>query len=89
VARSDSELERMLADLQMAEFIYEQPSLGDVEFTFKHALTHACCMHRRHHLIRTSSCAQSCCVLPERRCLNHLLSEVFELQSGSGHISAM
>jgi class 3 adenylate cyclase/predicted ATPase len=39
VARSDSELERMLADLQMAEFIYEQPSLGDVEFTFKHALT--------------------------------------------------
>jgi predicted ATPase len=29
----------MLADLQMAEFIYEQPSLGDVEFTFKHALT--------------------------------------------------
>ena len=39
VARSDSELERMLADLQMAEFIYEQPSMGDVEFTFKHALT--------------------------------------------------
>jgi predicted ATPase len=39
VARSNSELERMLADLQLAEFIYEQPSLSDVEFTFKHALT--------------------------------------------------
>ena len=45
VARSDSELERMLADLQMAEFIYEQPSLGDVEFTFKHALTQEVAYH--------------------------------------------
>src|SRR6202040_434519 len=25
--------------LQMAEFIYEQPAAGDVEYTFKHALT--------------------------------------------------
>ena len=33
------ELERMLADLQNAEFIYEQPAAGDVEYTFKHALT--------------------------------------------------
>ena len=32
-------LERMLADLQLAEFIYEQPAFGDVEYTFKHALT--------------------------------------------------
>jgi class 3 adenylate cyclase/predicted ATPase len=39
VARSDSELERMLADLQMAEFVYEQPATGDIEYTFKHALT--------------------------------------------------
>jgi hypothetical protein len=45
VARSDSELERMLADLQMAEFIYEQPSLGDVEFTFKHALIQEVAYH--------------------------------------------
>jgi predicted ATPase len=45
VARSDSELERILADLQMAEFIYEQPSLGDVEFTFKHALTQEVAYH--------------------------------------------
>jgi len=45
VARSDSELERMLANLQMAEFIYEQPSLGDVQFTFKHALTQEVAYH--------------------------------------------
>ena len=29
----------MLRDLQIAEFIYEQPAVGDVEYTFKHALT--------------------------------------------------
>jgi class 3 adenylate cyclase/tetratricopeptide (TPR) repeat protein len=33
------EPERMLAALQTAEFIYEQPAAGDVEYTFKHALT--------------------------------------------------
>ena len=35
----DDELDRKLANLQMAEFIYEQPSTGDVEYIFKHALT--------------------------------------------------
>ena len=35
----DDELERMLAGLQMAEFIYEQPATGDIEYIFKHALT--------------------------------------------------
>ena len=39
VAKSNSELELMLADLQLAEFIYEQPATADVEYTFKHALT--------------------------------------------------
>jgi class 3 adenylate cyclase/tetratricopeptide (TPR) repeat protein len=33
------ELAPMLDDLQLAEFIYEQPAAGDVEYTFKHALT--------------------------------------------------
>ena len=37
--KPDDELKRMLADLQMAEFIYEQPATGDIEYTFKHALT--------------------------------------------------
>ena len=39
VKKSDDELGQMLSDLQLAEFIYEQPALGDVEYTFKHALT--------------------------------------------------
>jgi class 3 adenylate cyclase/tetratricopeptide (TPR) repeat protein len=39
-ARADhDELDRMLEHLQLAEFIYEQPAVGDVEYTFKHALT--------------------------------------------------
>jgi len=33
------ELEWRLEHLQLAEFIYEQPAVGDVEYTFKHALT--------------------------------------------------
>jgi tetratricopeptide (TPR) repeat protein len=37
--RSISELDSALAHLQSAEFIYEQPAAGDVEFIFKHALT--------------------------------------------------
>jgi adenylate cyclase len=36
---SAEELDRMLNELQLAEFIYEQPAVGDVEYTFKHALT--------------------------------------------------
>ncbi len=30
----------MLSELQLGEFIYEQPAVGDVEYIFKHALTH-------------------------------------------------
>jgi predicted ATPase len=29
----------MLNNLQLGEFIYEQPAVGDTEYTFKHALT--------------------------------------------------
>jgi tetratricopeptide (TPR) repeat protein len=32
-------LDRLLSSLQTAEFIYEQPSLADPDYTFKHALT--------------------------------------------------
>jgi len=39
VGTSADELARMLDDLQLGEFIYEQPAVGDVEYTFKHALT--------------------------------------------------
>ena len=35
-----SDLDPMLSELQLGEFIYEQPALGDLEYTFKHTLTH-------------------------------------------------
>jgi class 3 adenylate cyclase/tetratricopeptide (TPR) repeat protein len=44
-ARGDDELNRMLAELQLAEFIYEQPALGEVRYTFKHALTQEVAYH--------------------------------------------
>jgi predicted ATPase len=34
-----SELEHMLSQLQLGEFIYEQPAVGEAEYSFKHALT--------------------------------------------------
>jgi len=37
--KSDDELERMLSELQLGEFIYEQPAIPDIEYQFKHALT--------------------------------------------------
>lgn len=33
------ELERLLARLQLSEFIYEQPAFPEVEYVFKHAYT--------------------------------------------------
>ena len=39
IKQPDDEVRRMLNDLQMAEFIYEQPAAGDIEYTFKHPLT--------------------------------------------------
>jgi len=39
IKEPDDEINRMLNDLQLAEFIYEQPAVGDVEYSFKHALT--------------------------------------------------
>jgi class 3 adenylate cyclase/tetratricopeptide (TPR) repeat protein len=37
--KSDDEVERILSNLQLAEFIYEQPAIPDIEYIFKHALT--------------------------------------------------
>lgn len=39
VPKSDDEISRLLHDLQLGEFIYEQPTVGDEEWVFKHALT--------------------------------------------------
>jgi len=37
--KPDDDLNRMLDNLQLAEFTYEQPAVGDIEYIFKHALT--------------------------------------------------
>jgi class 3 adenylate cyclase/tetratricopeptide (TPR) repeat protein len=37
--KSEDELAPILAGLQLGEFIYEQPAVPDIEYTFKHALT--------------------------------------------------
>jgi len=56
-AKPESDLEPMMSELQMGEFIYEQPAVGDIEYTFKHALTHHVAYHsvlneRRRYLHR-------------------------------------
>jgi len=37
--KSSDELEPMLSQLQLGEFINEQPAVGEIEYAFKHALT--------------------------------------------------
>jgi class 3 adenylate cyclase/predicted ATPase len=37
--KPDDDINRLLDDLQLGEFIYEQPAVGDAEYVFKHALT--------------------------------------------------
>jgi len=39
VEKPSDELDRMLGALQLGEFIYEQPAVGDIDYIFKHALT--------------------------------------------------
>jgi predicted ATPase len=39
VSKARDHLDRLLNDLQLGEFIYEQPAVGDTEYVFKHALT--------------------------------------------------
>ena len=63
----------MLDDLQLAEFIYEQPAVGDVEYTFKHALTqevayNSVLMERRKPLHeRTGAAIEALYAEPDRR----------------------
>ena len=45
VQRQPEQLDRLLYGLQAREFIYEQPAAADVEYTFKHALTHDVAYH--------------------------------------------
>ena len=43
--KGEEDLTAALGALQLAEFIYEQPAAGDVEYTFKHALTQEVAYH--------------------------------------------
>ena len=39
LGKGDDELAPMMSELQVGEFIYEQPAFPDIEYVFKHALT--------------------------------------------------
>jgi class 3 adenylate cyclase/tetratricopeptide (TPR) repeat protein len=43
--RGDDDLTHLLGELQLGEFIYEQPAAGAVAYTFKHALTQEVAYH--------------------------------------------
>jgi tetratricopeptide (TPR) repeat protein len=43
--KGEADLSAALEALQLAEFIYEQPATGEVEYTFKHALTQEVAYH--------------------------------------------
>ncbi len=45
IQKGDDELERELTHLELGGFIYEQPTPGDVDYTFKHALTQEVAYH--------------------------------------------
>ena len=53
--RSEEELDRLITSLELGSFVYEQPSISDVEYIFKHALTqevayNSVLVERRRHL---------------------------------------
>ncbi len=87
--KSDDELERMLSDLQLSEFIYEQPAMGDVEYTFKHALTlevaYNSVLAQRRRLLHERA-AQAIEALFSDRLEDHL-SELAHHYDRSGNIS--
>ncbi len=85
--KPDAALEPMLGDLQLGEFIYEQPALPDVEYSFKHALTHEVAygsvLHERRKLLheRTAQALES--LLADR--LDDHLPDVARHYSRSGN----
>jgi tetratricopeptide (TPR) repeat protein len=64
--KSDEELQRLLAELQIAEFIYEQPAVSDVGYVFKHALS--------------QQVAAGSALLERRRILHERVARVLEAQ---------
>jgi class 3 adenylate cyclase/tetratricopeptide (TPR) repeat protein len=86
--RGDDDLNRMLEELQLAEFIYEQPAAGEVEYTFKHALTQEVAYHsvlsERRQLLHERT-AQAIEALGPARVEDHLM-EVAHHYSRSGNV---
>ncbi|HYL60721.1 MAG TPA: adenylate/guanylate cyclase domain-containing protein, partial [Candidatus Acidoferrales bacterium] len=64
--KSDDELDGLLAGLQTAEFIYEQPAVGDVAYVFKHALS--------------QQVAAGSALMERRRVLHERVARVLEAQ---------
>ncbi len=64
--KADDELERLLSELQIAEFIYEQPAVSDVAYVFKHALS--------------QQVASGSALLERRRVLHERVARVLEAQ---------
>ena len=64
--KSDDDLERLLADLQLAEFIYEQAAVSDIAYVFKHALS--------------QQVASGSTLLERRRVLHGRVASVLEAQ---------
>jgi class 3 adenylate cyclase/tetratricopeptide (TPR) repeat protein len=64
--KSDDELLGLLSELQIAEFIYEQPAISDVGYVFKHALS--------------QQVAAGSALLERRRVLHDRVARVLEAQ---------
>ncbi|HEY6418439.1 MAG TPA: adenylate/guanylate cyclase domain-containing protein [Candidatus Binataceae bacterium] len=64
--KADNELQRLLSELQIAEFIYEQPAVSDVTYVFKHALS--------------QQVASGSALLERRRVLHGRIAHVLEAQ---------
>jgi class 3 adenylate cyclase/tetratricopeptide (TPR) repeat protein len=64
--KADDELQRLLSELQIAEFIYEQPGVSDVGYVFKHALS--------------QQVAAGSALLERRRVLHERVARVLEAQ---------
>ena len=64
--KADDDLQRLLSELQMAEFIYEQPAISDIAYVFKHALS--------------QQVASGSALLERRRVLHERVARVLEVQ---------
>jgi class 3 adenylate cyclase len=88
VDKATDEVDRMLGDLQLGEFIYEQPAASGIEYTFKHALTqevayHSVLLERRKLLHERAAVAIEALYAPR---LDDHLSDLARHYQQSGNI---